>query len=240
MDPRHLPLFLDERLGDVSSGSCIYCGIRAETRDHLPSRVLLDEPYPPQLTVVWACEKCNASFSLDEQYLACFLECVICGSTSTDGIGRPNVRRILDENPKLRQRIENAKRKNKTGGMLWKAEDDRVCNVVVKLARGHAAYELYPQFEEPVEVRFTPLDVFSKEKRSRFDQYADGQLAGWPELGSRSFYRACGQPPDRFESWGDWILVQEGRYRYSVAETDGMLVRMVLSEYLASEVIWET
>ena len=139
----------------------------------------------------------------------------------------------------MRQRLENAKRENKTGGLLWEPEEDRVRNVVVKLARGHCAYELYPRFGEPVEARFAPLDVLSEEERSGFDEYADGQLTGWSEIGSRSFYRACGKPPDRFEQWGDWILVQAGRYRYSVAETDGIVVRMVLSEYLASEVIWE-
>ena len=71
MDPRHL--FMDERL----TGMCVYCGAQPETRDHVPSKVLLDEPYPPELPVVGACEKCNASFSMDEQYLACFL--VLCG-----------------------------------------------------------------------------------------------------------------------------------------------------------------
>ena len=125
------------------------------------------------------------------------------------------------------------------GGLLWEPEEERVRNVVVKLAREHCAYELYPRFGEPVEARFAPLDVLSGEERSGFDEYADGQLTGWSEIGSRSFHRACGKPPDRFEQWGDWILVQAGRYRYSVAETDGIVVRMVLSEYLASEVIWE-
>jgi len=73
MDPRQL--FIDER----HTGMCVYCGTHPDTRDHFPSKVLLDEPYPPELPVVRACEKCNASFSLDEQYLACFLDCVIRG-----------------------------------------------------------------------------------------------------------------------------------------------------------------
>lgn len=73
MDPRHL--FIDER----HTGMCVYCGSPPDTRDHVPSKVLLDEPYPPELPVVGACEKCSSSFSLDEQYLACFLDCVIHG-----------------------------------------------------------------------------------------------------------------------------------------------------------------
>jgi hypothetical protein len=35
-----------------------------------------------------------------------------------------------------------------------------------------------------------------------------------------------------------WIVVQQGRYRYA-AESDGSMVRMVLSEYLACQVVWE-
>ncbi len=36
-----------------------------------------------------------------------------------------------------------------------------------------------------------------------------------------------------------WLTVQEGRYRYMVVGTDNFVVRGVLSEYLAFEVIWE-
>ena len=40
-----------------------------------------------------------------------------------------------------------------------------------------------------------------------------------------------------FDSWQD---VQDGVYRYAVAqESDGILVRMVLREYLAAEVLWD-
>jgi hypothetical protein len=38
--------------------------------------------------------------------------------------------------------------------------------------------------------------------------------------------------------WDDWIVVQEGRYRYRVSQNDGNIVQMVLSEYLACHVIW--
>lgn len=80
MDPRHL--FMDSRL----VGMCAYCGGRPDTRDHLPSKVLLDEPYPAELPVVEACLKCNESFSLHEQYLACFIECVVCGTCEPSGL----------------------------------------------------------------------------------------------------------------------------------------------------------
>jgi len=58
-----------------NEGWCIHCGGVDETRDHVPSRILLDEPYPTNLPVVAACQRCNLGCSLDEEYVACLLEC---------------------------------------------------------------------------------------------------------------------------------------------------------------------
>jgi len=44
-----------------------------------------------------------------------------------------------------------------------------------------------------------------------------GELAGWPEIGSRAFVRACGAKADEFAQVGEWVVVQPGRYRYSVS-----------------------
>ena len=232
MDPLHL--FLDERL----TGMCVYCGAQPETRDHGPSKVLLDEPYPSQLPVVGACESCNASFSLDEQYLACFIDCVICGTAETAELQRPNVKRILSGNPALQHRIEASRRADGAGNLLWQPEINRVRKVISKLAQGHVAYELYPKIEEPLEVTFAPLPTLSKEKRTAFENMTSGKLDLWPEIGSRAFLRACGKSPNRFEQSGDWVVVQPGRYRYAAVETGKDLVRIVLSEYLACKVSW--
>lgn len=233
MDPRQL--FIDER----HTGMCVYCGTHPDTRDHVPSKVLLDEPYPPELPVVGACEKCNASFSLDEQYLACFLDCVIRGGVAASDLHRPNVKRILEGNLSLQLRIEGARKRDEADNLIWEPEASRVRNVVLKLARGHAAYELYPKLEKPTVVSFAPLQILSDREISAFEQLADVKLDLWPEIGSRAFLRALGKSPDRFPLSGDWIVVQPDRYRYAVAETGGVIVRMVLSEYLACEVVWD-
>jgi len=233
MDQRHL--FIDER----HTGMCVYCGSRPDTRDHVPSKVLLDEPYPPELPVVGTCEKCNASFSLDEQYTACFLDCVICGGTGVSDQHRSNVKRILNDNPALKERIERARKRDEADNLLWVPEADRIRNVVLKLARGHAAYELYPKLEEPTAVGVTPLPVLSDEERSSFELVAACGTDLWPEIGSRAFLRAFGKSPDRHPVSDGWVVVQPDRYRYAVAETGGVLVRIVLSEYMACEVVWE-
>jgi hypothetical protein len=220
------------------TGICVYCGAQAETRDHVPSKVLLDEPYPPTFPIVGACESCNVSFSLDEQYLACLIECVICGTVETTGLQRPNVKRILSGNPSLQRRIEYSRRKDEADSLFWEAEIDRLRKVVSKLARGHAAYELYPKIEEPLQVTFAPLLTLSEVERNAFENVASGRLALWPEIGSRAFLRACGETPDRLERSRDWVVVQPGRYRYSAVEMDGVFVKIVLSEYLACMVFW--
>lgn len=68
---------------------CSYCGVNyPDTKDHVPSKILLDEPYPENLPVVPCCSKCNSSFSLDEEYVACLLECAIHGTKSIENLIR--------------------------------------------------------------------------------------------------------------------------------------------------------
>ena len=92
-----LKSYADERL----MAGCVYCGRATETRDHVPSRVLLDEPYPENLPVVPSCEECNRGYSLDEQYFACLVECARVGSIKA--VERPKIARILLESPALRR-----------------------------------------------------------------------------------------------------------------------------------------
>jgi hypothetical protein len=231
MDPRQL--FLDER----HKGRCVYCGAEPDTRDHVPSRVLLDEPLPSELPVVPACSTCNAGFSLDEEYLACLVECAICGSAEPDAIQREKVRRSLERNAKLQTRIQSCST-TESGQLIWVPELERVKNVVVKLAQGHAAFELYPVFEPPDAVDIRPFVSMTDSEREAFDLPQHEGLQAWPEIGSRAFMRAC-VAFGEVHGLEEWIVVQPGRYRYAVEEQGGILVRLVLSEYLACTVGWE-
>jgi hypothetical protein len=111
--------------------------------------------------------------------------------------------------------------------------------VVLKLARGHAAYELYPKFENPDHISIFPLPALDDRARQTFEGGDGNVVEPWPEIGSRAFMRASGAKPDLFSQIGDWIIVQPDRYRYAVKETGGISVRIVLSEYLGCEVFWE-
>ena len=129
--------FADPRLLD----GCIYCGGLEATRDHVPSRVFLDDPFPTNLPVVAACIDCNSGFSRDEEYVVCPIESAIAGSTDPERIKRAKVAQILRRSERLRRLVESQMR-TEGGRLILDADKARLSNVVLKLARGHAAFEL--------------------------------------------------------------------------------------------------
>ena len=233
---------IEEFVDDRQKGWCIHCGewiAGLETnRDHVPSKCLLHEPHPANLPVVDVCKACNKGFSLDEEYVCAFLGSVLVGSTDPDRQRNPKAARILGRNPKLRARIDRAKTEYQTLGgetrSVWRPESDRFNRVALKNARGHAFYEYgEPMLNEPEYVQSVPLASMTREQRAEFESMDFG--SGWPEVGSRTLTRVMtGQ-----DLSGAWIIVQEGVYRYAVAQAGLMLVRTVLFEYLATEVYWE-
>jgi hypothetical protein len=53
---------------------CIYCGTDQDiTVDHVPPKLLLEQPYPENLITVPACFPCNQSFQKDDEYLRTML-----------------------------------------------------------------------------------------------------------------------------------------------------------------------
>lgn len=231
MDPRQL--FFDDRFKDA----CAYCGNNADTRDHVPSKVLLDEPLPPDLPVVAACASCNTGFSHHERVVACLVDCLKCASTEATDL-RPRVRRLLSEDPRLVMRMERAVRDAR---LL--CEVDSVSVVVSKLSKGHVAFLEDPRLDAPSSVRVALRPDMSKENLRDFDSLPPSELM--PEIGTRAFINAVaamskperGEPPALTRA--GWSEVQTGRYRYAVI-LDGAqpIARFVLSEFLFCEVIW--
>jgi hypothetical protein len=90
--------------------------------------------------------------------------------------------------------------------------------------------------DAPAHVRVIPLESMTATERQNFEGLSDeGGLAPWPEVGSRMMTRLLTGE----DMAGEWVVVQEGAYRYSVQQEGGLRVRSVLSEYLATEVQWE-
>jgi hypothetical protein len=225
-----LKSYADERL----IAGCIYCGGDTESRDHVPSRVLLDEPYPDNLPVVPACEDCNRGYSLDEQYFACVAECARTGSI--EAVQRPKIARLLRDNPALAERISRARTKTGEKEISFSVELARARNVVLKLARGHAAYEASEIVRrDPSHVLIMPLATLEPTSRKHFETVPPSAI--WPEVGSRAMQRLVVFGKDVTND--GWIEVQAERYRYFVVAEGPVMVRFVVSEYLACEVIWD-
>lgn len=88
---------------------------------------------------------CNQSISLDEEYVACFLECVVPGSTDPKALRRKNIQRILSKTPGLAAEVHSTMTIDEKGDKIWHPDMVRVRNVVLKLARGHLYFQLSVQ-----------------------------------------------------------------------------------------------
>jgi len=221
---------------DRNKRFCVHCGGPSETVDHVPSKVLLDEPYPENLMAVPACRECNNGLSLDEEYLACLLECVIAGDTAPEKLHRAKIGRILRANCSLLARLQVA-RMDGVEGTIWVAENDRVSRVILKLARCHAAFELNePQLHVPSHIGIKPLHLMTEEERETFER-DDDAFGIWPEVGSRAMQRVLVAGTDAYVE--QWLAVQNGNYRFCTSQTNGLTVKFVLREYLGCEVVWD-
>lgn len=217
----------DERL----RGFCVYCGGPFETRDHIPPRVFLDKPYPINLPVVPACKICNQKMSIDEEYVACFLECVISGSTTFQDIERDKIANILKRKPKLVAKLKELRQTLLDNRTWFRVESNRIRDMIIKLARGHIAFEQsQSHLEEPSAIFFSPFIQMDAKQIEAFESILPNQI--FPEVGSRGMQRLI-------EQGSGWIIAQPQRYRYlTLVDLNKIIVRFVIREYLACQVTW--
>jgi hypothetical protein len=232
------------RIDDCSDSrllaGCLYCLAPAElSKEHSPSRILLEKPLPDHPPVLFACVSCNRSYSLDEEYLAALLGCVHSGSADPVQQNSARVRAILEHSPALTARIA-ASAKEAEGRISFVPEAARVTRVLHKLAIGHAAFELSVRVTgEPNSSWWAPLSTLDASQRDSFEDLDVIEL--WGEVGSRGMQRAIVIQPSHGDGmlFNEWVTVQDDVYRYIVAENDSSVrVRIVLREYLAFEGLW--
>ena len=214
-----------QNLGDERQYSwCAFCGGDTLTRDHVPSKVLLDKPYPENLPVVSACQRCNAGFSMDEEYLACWID-VAKNNNSPEGTYpiREKISKILRSRPLIQAKIISL------SGNLIDVDKNRLNNVLTKLAKGHALFELNEShFRLPDHITWQYLDT---EERHHFELVPTINV--FPEIGSRAFQKII------HSNGHEWQIVQKDRYRYLTIANGYVLIRIVLSEFLACEILWD-
>jgi hypothetical protein len=110
-----------------------------------------------------------------------------------------------------------------------------VKDVMLKLARGHIAYELGLQHpEEPECVEVVPILSMTAPELDAFINFRGGNI--YPEIGSRAFINFLSGQRTAFEQWN---VIQNDRYQYAVGQSDGDWVRIILSNYLTCYVAWK-
>lgn len=225
---------MDWRLENI----CVYCGNPADTLDHVPSKCFLDKPYPNNLIAVQCCKECNHRFSSDEEYVSCFIDCMKEKTTNPDMIKRKKTRETLLHSDKLLKRIKDQFR-TFADIVVWGWERKRFELVMYKLAFGHLAQENnYINWDSDYKVNMWLLGTMSQTSLEEFEKPYFGDIA--PEIGSNNLaknghlYVYVGIDKSFF--YYDWVLTQEGRYRYCISP-DNTKVKFVIAEYLAVEVL---
>lgn len=116
---------------------CLFCGGQSQTKDHIPSKNLLEKPYPNNLLTIPACEKCNKSFSLDEEY---FLNVLVEISDNPTLIAKKKtggtVFKARERSKGLKYKIESSLVKGEDGKIYFQSDSDRIKRVIEKNALG--------------------------------------------------------------------------------------------------------
>lgn len=224
-------------------GWCIHCSVALgklkSNLDHVPSRTILDRPFPDNLPTIRICKPCNTSFSSDEEYFTAFLGSVLAGTADPDQQVVERAEKILDSNHRLQDGIEAqlevVKGVDGMDQVTFVPDLSRIQNVVVKNARGHILFEHGQRAEgEPTRVAIQPIPTLPPDALANFEAIDYG--AGWPEVGSRLMQRLISGEDMRPDGW---VVVQPNVYRFAVMDHNQFVVRTVIREYLATEVAWD-
>jgi hypothetical protein len=87
--------------------------------------------------------------------------------------------------------------------------------------------------DEPDDVFIGALETMDEDRLADFLTVDLGP--GYPEVGSRMLQRVF----DGSDMINGWIVVQPEIYVFAVIETEGILVRSIIREYLLTEVFWQ-
>lgn len=214
---------------------CIYCGKPATTREHVPSKAFLTEPYPENLATIPACFECNNGFSNDEEYVSCFLD-ILKEAVYQGYARRTETTRRLERHDKL-QALLNEQIKFVDGEIHYNLDGDRLWRILIKLAKGHAGFEFdYINFDDSdPKVNCNFVFNMSEDDINKFEEIPEMNL--FPEVGSRS----CTTPfivqniaTGKSSAYMFWNDVQENQYRYQVSynASGGICVKIVIYEML--------
>lgn len=205
---------------------CCYCGAWADTVDHVPSKVFLDEPYPDNLPVVPCCRKCNEEFSLDEEYVAVLLECVRWRTFDPEQFKREKVRKIVKHTPAILNTVRESVLQLLDGHYTIDPENARLKMVLTKLIAGHLRFEGLDQLflHSGLQIDFYQDIHSSGESYRQFYSPINSDLL--PEVGSRALILLV----EKGFVGSPWIPVQPNSYEYCVSP-DNSEVRIIIQDF---------
>lgn len=224
---------------------CVYCGDKADTREHCPSRAFLNKPYPTDLPTVPACKHCNNGFSADERYTSAYInylyEYYENSNIDIFASNDENINEIADARRAVEKFVQTS------------YSDERLMRIFTKLAICHATYEIsagyYGQDHTITITRIVYgikplLELAEWQELERVEIISDEIL---PEIGSRAFRNIYVVEMEMESTDGDgcripmllmdWVDVQEGFYKYQVYYKNGQVwVKMIIRDFLYCEV----
>ena len=195
-----------------SSLSCLYCGSQADSKDHVPPKLLLERPFPPNLYTVPSCRSCNNGFARDEEYFLVamsqtgFVESLL-SKVSEGGI----VDRALSYSPKLDDRINQALIAGEDGRVYLSPERDRLNRIAEKIAHGlyFIRYGQYPHS------KFGPVGIYHSHQLPYELLLLIRESVLWPEIGSRAFERMVKNFSNQTSKQSKrWQVIQEHVFEY--------------------------
>lgn len=220
---------------------CIYCHTNiANSREHLPSRIFLDTPYPEGYSIVPACKECNVGFSPGEVYVSCFID-KLRNALSNNRIPLREKTISAINHDKDLERIINEQILTENGKIIVNYEPTSFSKILIKLAKGHLCQAQDKVFEGYCSVvcNFKLKPDLSEDELYHFEELPLADKAS--ECGSDFTHgllivEVIGLPSQIVVPWNE---VQEDNYRYlTYFEQDNYVVRIVICETLFAEVLF--
>lgn len=158
-------------MNSLISNQCLFCNKNATTRDHIPTKNLLEKPYPLNLFTVPACQSCNNSFSLDEEY---FLNVLVEITTNPILIQKKleggSVFKARARSEKLRYQIQKSLVLGNKNRIYFDADFVRITKVIEKNALGlfYKRYNCRASLNSFKCIGFYPFNIMDERPPSTF------------------------------------------------------------------------
>lgn len=154
--------------------SCVYCGDKGDSRDHVPPKSFFARPRPSDLITVPSCKQCNGGASQDEEY---FLACYMLGVAGATDAGRrlwdEKLARMYARRGILRaitraMRPVRVRTPDGTGYTIaLEADLDRLKSTAIKVAKGLYSFEFNEPLSSTARVVCRPINTEERVRKAQ-------------------------------------------------------------------------